>query len=201
MINLSEIFLNYIIIVPVYVLMEWMICRQYRKHGIIYGRGFVLGWQLLAVLASAIFSITGTAGLDDVLRFGTSLINAKAVNVIPFAGGGTVGMVLNAILFVPLGLALPMLWKKCGLLQTVGTGFLLSLMIELAQLFNYRATDMDDLLMNTLGTLIGYAIYALCLRKITVFQADNRNKTAFAAMESVCVIFAAYVLLASPLLS
>lgn len=35
---------------------------------------------------------------------------------------------------------------------------LTSLTIEIVQLFSYRATDVDDLIMNTLGTFLGYSI-------------------------------------------
>lgn len=195
-----EMFAYYLVVLPIYVLLDWLICREYRKNDIVCGKGFVIGWQLLAVLVCGIFSVTGTAGADDILRNGTSLIGTEAVNLIPFAGSDAIGMVLNAVLFVPLGVVLPLLWRGCNLPKTLGTGFALSLLIELSQLFNYRATDIDDLIMNTLGTLIGYSIYVLCLRKITVFQADNRGKTLFAALSSVCVMFAAYVLIASPLL-
>lgn len=34
-------------------------------------------------------------------------------------------------------------------------------MIELLQLFNRRATDIDDLLMNTLGAFVGFLIWLL----------------------------------------
>ena len=43
--------------------------------------------------------------------------------------------------------------------------FLLSLGIELAQLLNYRVSDVDDLIMNTLGAFLGYALLMLLSRK------------------------------------
>lgn len=51
-------------------------------------------------------------------------------------------------------------------------GFGLSLTIELAQLFTqYRATDVDDLITNTVGTLLGY----LCFRLIHRAKKDGRE--------------------------
>ena len=43
--------------------------------------------------------------------------------------------------------------------KTVSIGFLFSLFIEAAQLFSFRATDIDDLLMNTMGTWLGYLLF------------------------------------------
>ena len=64
---------------------------------------------------------------------------------------------LNAAMFAPFGFLLPVLWRKCRKWNvTVLSGFLLSLFIELIQLFSSRATDVDDLLMNTLGAGFGY---------------------------------------------
>lgn len=190
----------YMISLPIFVLLGWVLCRWYDGTSIAYPHGFIVGWQLLAVYLCGIFSVTGTAGMDDILRYGTALISAKAVNWLPFIEGGTVGMFLNILLFVPLGALLPLLWKHCSMWQTVGTGFMLSLLIELSQLFNYRATDVDDLLMNTLGTLLGYAVYALILRRIAFLKAEDIRGGA-AALGSVCAIFAVYGLFASPVLS
>ena len=40
-------------------------------------------------------------------------------------------------------------------------GAAFSILIEITQLFNYRATDIDDLTANTLGALIGYGIWKM----------------------------------------
>ena len=43
-------------------------------------------------------------------------------------------------------------------------GFALSLFIELFQLFLPRWTDIDDIILNTFGTLIGYLLYKYCVK-------------------------------------
>ena len=64
---------------------------------------------------------------------------------------------LNAVMFAPFGFLLPVLWRKCRKWKvTVLAGFLLSLTIEVLQMFCFRATDVDDLMMNTLGAGFGY---------------------------------------------
>ncbi|MGL9748053.1 hypothetical protein IGI50_001986 [Enterococcus sp. DIV0170] len=70
--------------------------------------------------------------------------------------------ILNIIMFVPFGFLLPLIWSQYRALRSVVfLGFEFSLMIELLQLFNRRATDIDDLLMNTLGALVGFLFWQL----------------------------------------
>ena len=82
------------------------------------------------------------------------------ISLIPFSdetGWLGVQRVLNAVMFAPFGFLLPVLWCKCSKWKvTVLAGFLLSLTIEVLQMFCFRATDVDDLLMNTLGAGFGY---------------------------------------------
>ena len=69
---------------------------------------------------------------------------------------------LNIVLFVPLGFLLPLLWEKQnGLFRILLAGASFSLLIELSQLLNIRNSDIDDLLLNTLGAIIGFALYRL----------------------------------------
>lgn len=67
----------------------------------------------------------------------------------------------NAIAFIPLGILLPIIlekmkkWNMCVLM-----GFLLSLFIEISQLvLKCGICQVEDLIMNTVGTFIGYMIY------------------------------------------
>lgn len=69
----------------------------------------------------------------------------------------------NALWFLPLGFLLPTLWSRpFNLWQTILTGFSLSVLLETMQyLLATGATDIDDVLLNTMGTALGYAIFAL----------------------------------------
>lgn len=54
---------------------------------------------------------------------------------------------------------LPLIWKCFRQFHlTLLAGMLLSMCIEIMQLFSYRVTAVDDLIMNTFGTVIGYLI-------------------------------------------
>ena len=68
----------------------------------------------------------------------------------------------NMIMFIPTGILLPVEFKKLNsFLKVVAVGALISLCIEILQLpFPSRASDVDDLILNTLGVAVGYGIYA-----------------------------------------
>lgn len=193
-----ESLLHYAVVCPIFLLLEWLLCRLYRRQGIAYGKGFVIGWQMLMVLLTAMFCFTGTAGVEDVLRFGTSLLAEDGICA-TVADHLTAEMLLNVLLFVPLGILLPLLWNNHGLLQNIISGFLLSMLIECSQLFNYRSSDINDLLMNTLGMCLGYGIFLLFFHRTEVCQAQTADKLTLAAMGSIGLAFVCYVLLASPL--
>ena len=102
------------------------------------------------------------------LEYPKLLNSSPKINLIPFRWitEGIRPYIENIALFIPLGLMLPCLWKRYEVLwTTVLSGFAFSLIIELSQLFNGRVSDVDDLLMNTLGAFIGWTIFKL-LRKL-----------------------------------
>lgn len=70
----------------------------------------------------------------------------------------------NAVMFIPSGILLPLVDRKLdSVWKTTAAGVFISLCTEILQLpFPSRATDIDDLILNTLGIVIGYGIYAAC---------------------------------------
>jgi glycopeptide antibiotics resistance protein len=72
----------------------------------------------------------------------------------------------NIIGFIPLGILLPIqlpFFRKFGWL--IGAVFLLSLLFELTQLMTgIGAFDVDDLILNTTGGIIGFILYAIVNR-------------------------------------
>ncbi len=68
----------------------------------------------------------------------------------------------NILIFLPLGLLPPLLWKKMERFwkaAVLGCG--ISVAIELTQLLLPRGTDIDDVWLNTLGAALGYGMFAL----------------------------------------
>lgn len=75
--------------------------------------------------------------------------------------------VLNAFLFVPLGLMLPILYKKHNRIGKIAlVAFLVSLSVEIAQMFGTGATDINDLITNTVGACLGFVIFRLIYKVI-----------------------------------
>ena len=115
---------------------------------------------LFAVYIVCVYHVTGTGTLWDAFlyRFQTEISH---INPIPFSAGiDMVGYILNIILFIPFGFLIPLIWKKMRSLHlTALAGFSFSILIEISQLLNNRRTDIDDLIMNTLGAIIGFLIY------------------------------------------
>ncbi len=72
----------------------------------------------------------------------------------------------NLVLLAPLGFLLPVFLKPLrGFAKMLLAGFLVSLSIELTQLFlAVRIFDVDDLLLNTLGVLLGFGFFLLLSR-------------------------------------
>ncbi len=73
----------------------------------------------------------------------------------------------NVVLFLPLGILLPLLFRRFrSLLRVVLLAAFLSLSIETIQFFsafigNFRAVDIDDVLLNTFGAFVGFVIFRL----------------------------------------
>lgn len=105
----------------------------------------------------AVQEAAGIGTIWDLIAYG-KLDNS--INLIPFSSEGAMTYILNIIMFMPLGFLLPLIWENFrNAKKVVLMGFLMSLAIEICQLFNIRTTDIDDLLMNTLGALVGYCCW------------------------------------------
>lgn len=105
--------------------------------------------------------------------FGRSDKNTHDISLIPFVSFTYAKtqpefyrtMYMNILLFIPLGMSMPFaLPKKLKLkpLITIGTGFLLSVVVEACQyIFNLGRCETDDLIMNTIGVSIGVLSYLI----------------------------------------
>jgi glycopeptide antibiotics resistance protein len=110
-----------------------------------------------------IIGVLTMTGIHDFDSFAPRIVLIPFVDMIK----GPIDTVLNVILFLPLGFFISLLYKRYNRVsKVVLTGFLLSLSIELIQMFGMGATDINDLITNTFGALLGYGIYKL-LSKLT----------------------------------
>lgn len=112
-------------------------------------------------------------------NFGATSIFAGNVNFSfnLFEEGLSRATVLNLILFIPFGFLAALAIKKLreqwfyGLL----VGMIFSIIIEFLQSFTGRYVQIDDIVMNTIGSFIGYGISCLILVLIdkTIKQGKN----------------------------
>lgn len=71
-------------------------------------------------------------------------------------------LVGNVAAFMPLGFLLPLAFRRFNAVKTYLVAFTLIFLAEVLQLVSRRGVfDVDDLLLNMLGSIIGYGIYRL----------------------------------------
>lgn len=101
---------------------------------------------------------------------------------------------LNVLLFLPLGLLLPILWKTFkSPVRTILLGFTLSLAVELLQIFTYRATDVNDLITNTFGTILGYLMGIITLKAFPHITPQESHQDMYLVFgSSFTVMFFVY---------
>ena len=82
----------------------------------------------------------------------------------------------NTTMFIPLGIVWPAVFRKLDKpWKVISAGVGVSLSIELLQLpFFGRATDIDDLLLNSAGFLIGYGIYLLVMAIVSAVHKRRK---------------------------
>lgn len=147
----------------------FLILNRVRFHS---GKRTVL-YFLFASYLAAVYHLTG---LPTVL-FLTFDVNLNLVPTALFTKELVLSL-LNVAMFVPLGFFLPLLWKKYRRLKnTLLFGVGATVFIELAQLFTYRATDINDVITNTAGALLGYLLFRLAhkLRPVGIAPAKERG--------------------------
>ena len=87
--------------------------------------------------------------------------------------GNTLG---NIVLFIPLGVLLPCVWKWArAWYRTAIVAFTFSLSLEVIQLLTRKGCfDLDDLFLNTLGAIVGYGVIAL-IKKVFRFKLEKAS--------------------------
>jgi glycopeptide antibiotics resistance protein len=134
---------------------------------------FVL--YLLAVLHLVLFPIQVNIG-----RYASQ--NLWHINAIPLLTADLRSFLSSVILMVPLGVFLPLLLPTSSSVKTIARQtFTLSLAIELTQfltnviLGNWRIPDVNDILANTLGGVLGYLLFKQVSRIVPIDQFFHRD--------------------------
>ncbi|PEF32571.1 hypothetical protein COF76_06470 [Bacillus wiedmannii] len=148
------------------------------------------------------------------IGFSTGIENIRlSINIIPFASIikdiGKIGIAYdgdvlfmiglivrnvggNILLLMPLGFLAPIIWDKFKKIKnTILLGLAISISIELLQLTESlfsgwgRITDIDDVIFNVIGSIVGYFIYKITLMLASKFNIQVLNKTNSKGVESI----------------
>lgn len=132
----------------------------------------VVMYYYLCIMLTHIVGIPTLGEYKRMSQLGEAFFNPN-INLIPFSGGISLSFILNILLFIPLGFLCPLIGKTFQCVKnTFLAGFGLSLFIEIVQLFTlHRATDINDLFTNVIGSVIGY----LCFRLVAKLRIVNLN--------------------------
>ncbi len=148
-------------------------------------------WLILYVLyLNAVLIIIGVPNFEYITWQPT-------INLIPFndfSVRNIVGMILNIVMFVPFGFFLPVYFERYKKwYHTLAAGIITSLLIEIIQLYTFRATDIDDLLMNTFGTIIGFIVANMFLRHKKNVYKDNKDLLKLIVINSVVLLVIVFI--------
>lgn len=116
----------------------------------------------LVIYLWTVFYVTGIGSVWDIAEKGGLAASLRQANFcwMPFENGIMLTSLLNVLLFMPLGFMVPHIWTHYrSAIKVTLMGAALSVAIELAQIPTNRAVDLEDLLMNTLGTYLGFVFW------------------------------------------
>ena len=168
-------------------------CIRRRKFNLKQELLLLLMYINLAVILRMVFyPYEKLNGHIQPLLFDPETVFPLRVNFVPFVHileydslhDTLLNIIGNVGLFVPSGIVLPVIYKKLNSFAKVtAAGAIMSLTVEVLQLpFSVRASDVDDLILNTLGCAIGYLIFTVAKFLINatrnnIVQHTNKGAT------------------------
>jgi len=135
--------------------------------------GSILMYYFLGILFRNVVGIPTLNEFFRITGFGESIFNPN-VNLIPIVGEIDFEFMLNILAFIPLGFLCPIISRSYEQVKRIALlGVVLSLAIEISQLFTlHRATDINDVIANTLGAIVGFLCFRLC---VVIFRAKGKH--------------------------
>lgn len=185
------IFLGYEILsalIPFLIVLVLLRSKQ-KKKGVSYTRYSFIAMIVFAVYLVGVYHFTGAGTIYDGLMYQFEW-RQDQFNWIPFSNNiDVVAYILNVVLLIPLGLLVPIIWEKLNKFSNIlATGFMFTILIEASQLLNNRRTDIDDIILNVLGAVVGFGLFKL-FDKITKLKFYVKNPIVAELMISIVVVF------------
>jgi glycopeptide antibiotics resistance protein len=130
---------------------------------------------MLKVLLFDSYRMEGHQYYDNLIPFKTIWMYIEYYHLFNFKIWAA-NLIGNIVLFMPLGFIIPLLYSKMKSFQKV---FLLSFFstvgIEVTQhIFKIGGFDVDDILLNTIGGLLGYFTLIMMFTLISLFSSHQR---------------------------
>ena len=166
-----------ILAIPIYLIVRGIIIKKHNKKINLYHELtlfifvlFIVGLFSQTIIPKFEFGVNG---------FGIVKNGVHKTNLIPFRVlfetyrevfiNGYIEYFLinflgNIILFMPFGFIIPLLWNVSNK-KVIVIGTCISFFIEISQLLLARGTDVDDLILNTSGVILGLLLYKLLYKK------------------------------------
>lgn len=154
------------------------------KKELFMGYLIVLVWILLFKMSRSV---------SDIVELSNTIRN---INLMSFKESTIVNgqlhyseIINNLIIFIPFGGLLGIIDKKHTFAMKSVTFLLFSLMIEILQfIFGLGATDITDLLANTLGGIVGLFIYQLLKKLFNEEKLDRILVGVGTGLLSICLV-------------
>lgn len=159
------------LITALWILIRFLNCKKY---------GFALRRELelllvyiciVVVARFTFFPFSKVNGRIQPLIFDAARVFPVRLNLIPIKylfdyeilREALINFIGNTAMFIPLGIVWPSVFRQLNTpVKAISAGVGVSLFIEILQLpFFDRVSDIDDLILNSLGYLIGYGIYRI----------------------------------------
>ena len=118
-----------------------------------------------------------------------SYMENRNVNLLPFGKIDVAEIILNVVIFVPLGIYAGVLFKRWGFVKKLFFFFVISLMFEGLQfIFRVGAFDITDIITNVLGGLIGSLVFEAIQKLFNNSVRSQKFITIIAAIGTVLMI-------------
>lgn len=188
---------------PIYIIIRYLMVKK-KKITTTLVKETILGLfvlYLVGLLSQTLIPMWNAGINNGQFYFDIYIYKPAPINIIPFhtlyqylytnntavdgwKTAGTLNIWANLLLFSPLGVFLPLLFKKrSSLLHVLGIGLIISFGIEFIQFFIGRRADIDDIILNLIGIFIGFITYLLCRFIICSYRKRATAKTAMTKKE------------------
>lgn len=164
--------LTFAAITALWVFIRAAICFRRNRCSLKRELQLLLVYVCIVVVVRFTFFPFGTVdGAVQPLEFDAANAFPPRINWVPFVylfdypvfREALINLIGNTAMFIPLGIVWPAVFRELDThTKAIAAGVGTSLLIEILQLpFYVRCSDIDDLILNSTGYLMGYGIYLL----------------------------------------